>query len=129
VPRLAGASYFGDGPTTKKPRRSGARFCSARVNELPDALRQPSAAGSSGPTVSAMQPCGPDGVTDRLWTVVDIAAIVESARAQARGVRFGRKPKLTAHQIVEAKLRRRVGEALTEIGRSYNVSHSTISRL
>jgi DNA invertase Pin-like site-specific DNA recombinase len=50
-------------------------------------------------------------------------------RAQDRGVRFGRKPKLTPHQIAEALSRRQAGEALTEIGRSYNVSHSTISRL
>jgi DNA invertase Pin-like site-specific DNA recombinase len=39
-------------------------------------------------------------------------------RAIARGVRFGRKPKLTLHQIAEAKARREAGEALTEIGRS-----------
>jgi DNA invertase Pin-like site-specific DNA recombinase len=50
-------------------------------------------------------------------------------RAKDRGVRFGRKPKLTLHQVAEAKARRAAGEALTEIGRSYNVSHSTISRL
>lgn len=50
-------------------------------------------------------------------------------RAQARGVRFGRKLKLTAHQRQEAIARREAGEALAEIGRSYNVSHSTISRL
>src|SRR5215831_4116259 len=47
------------------------------------------------------------------------------ARAQARGVRFGRKPKLTAHQIAEAMARRAHGEALADIGRSFNVSHST----
>ena len=50
-------------------------------------------------------------------------------RAQARGTRFGRKPKLTTHQIAEALARRQAGEARMEIGRSYNVSHSTISRL
>jgi DNA invertase Pin-like site-specific DNA recombinase len=50
-------------------------------------------------------------------------------RAQARGIKFGRKPKLTKHQIAEALQRRNNGEPLTEIGRSYNVSHSTISRL
>jgi len=50
-------------------------------------------------------------------------------RAQARGVRFGRKLKLTAHQRAEAIDRRSKGEALIDIGRSYNVSHSTISRL
>jgi DNA invertase Pin-like site-specific DNA recombinase len=50
-------------------------------------------------------------------------------RAQARGVRFGRKPTLTPHQRQEALERRARGEALTEIARSFNVSHSTISRL
>jgi DNA invertase Pin-like site-specific DNA recombinase len=50
-------------------------------------------------------------------------------RAMARGVRFGRKPKLTAHQIKEALARREAGEPLVEIARSYAVSHSTISRL
>jgi DNA invertase Pin-like site-specific DNA recombinase len=50
-------------------------------------------------------------------------------RAKARGIRFGRKPKLTTHQRQEAIGRRTAGEPLTEIARSYNVSHSTISRL
>lgn len=51
------------------------------------------------------------------------------ARAKARGVRLGRKPKLTLHQRREALARREAGETLTDIGRSYDVSHSTISRL
>ena len=50
-------------------------------------------------------------------------------RAQQRGVRFGRKPKLTLHQQQEALARRASGEALVDIARSYAVSHSTISRL
>jgi DNA invertase Pin-like site-specific DNA recombinase len=50
-------------------------------------------------------------------------------RAQARGVRFGRPLKLSRYQIEEALARRAVGEPLTDIGRSYGVSHSTISRL
>jgi DNA invertase Pin-like site-specific DNA recombinase len=50
-------------------------------------------------------------------------------RAQERGVRFGRKPKLSDFQIREALARREAGEPLTDIGRSYGVSHSTISRL
>ena len=50
-------------------------------------------------------------------------------RAKARGVQFGRKLKLTPHQQREALARREAGESLVEIGRSYNVSHSTISRL
>jgi DNA invertase Pin-like site-specific DNA recombinase len=50
-------------------------------------------------------------------------------RAKARGVVLGRRPKLTAHQRREAIARREAGEVLMDIGRSYNVSHSTISRL
>lgn len=50
-------------------------------------------------------------------------------RAKARGVKLGRKPKLTPHQRREALLRRDRGEILMDIARSYNVSHSTISRL
>jgi len=50
-------------------------------------------------------------------------------RALANGIKFGRKPKLTRQQIAEALARREAGETLADIGRSYNVSHSTISRL
>jgi DNA invertase Pin-like site-specific DNA recombinase len=51
-------------------------------------------------------------------------------RAKARGVKLGRKPKLTDHQKHEAIRRRDIdGETVREIARSYNVSHSTISRL
>ena len=42
-------------------------------------------------------------------------------RAQARGVRFDRKLKLTPHQRREALARRAAGDSLAEIGRSYNV--------
>jgi len=50
-------------------------------------------------------------------------------RAKARGVKLGRKPKLTPHQQREAIKRRDTGEPVREIARTYNVSHSTISRL
>jgi DNA invertase Pin-like site-specific DNA recombinase len=50
--------------------------------------------------------------------------------AKLRGVKFGRKPKLTEHQRREAIKRRDKGEeTLREIAQSYNVSHQTISRL
>lgn len=51
------------------------------------------------------------------------------ARAKARGVKMGAPPKLTPHQRREALERRAAGEPVREIARSYNVSHSTISRL
>jgi DNA invertase Pin-like site-specific DNA recombinase len=51
------------------------------------------------------------------------------ARAKARGVKMGRKPKLTPHQRAEAIRRRDDGEAVREIARTFDVHHSTISRL
>ena len=51
------------------------------------------------------------------------------ARAKARGVKLGRRFKLTPHQRQEALTRRDAGETLSDIARSYAVSHSTISRL
>ena len=51
------------------------------------------------------------------------------ARAVARGVKMGRKPKLTPHQVKEALRRLDAGERLRDIAQSYNVSHSTISSL
>ena len=49
-------------------------------------------------------------------------------RAKARGVKMGRKPKLTPHQQREAIKRRDKGETVRDIARTYNVSHSTILR-
>jgi len=52
------------------------------------------------------------------------------ARAKAKGVKMGRPPKLTPHQKKEAIKRRDHGEeTLAEIGRRYNASGWTISRL
>jgi hypothetical protein len=48
---------------------------------------------------------------------------------KAYAIRFGRKPKLTPDQRREAIARREAGQPVVDIGRSYNVSHSTISRL
>jgi DNA invertase Pin-like site-specific DNA recombinase len=50
-------------------------------------------------------------------------------RAKERGVHMGRPSKLTPHQRREAVTRREAGQALTEIARTFGVSHSTISRL
>ena len=50
-------------------------------------------------------------------------------RAQANGVRFGRKPTLTTYQRAEALRRRAAGETLTSIAQLFGVSHMTIARL
>jgi DNA invertase Pin-like site-specific DNA recombinase len=51
------------------------------------------------------------------------------ARAKAKGVHMGRPSKLTRHQRREAIARRDAGEALTDIARTFGVSHTTIGRL
>lgn len=50
-------------------------------------------------------------------------------RAKARGVKFGRPPKLTAHQRQEAMRRLAQGETLADIARTFAVDPATISRL
>lgn len=51
------------------------------------------------------------------------------ARAVAAGAKIGPKFKLTPHQKKEAIRRRDNGEPMRDIARTFNVSHSTISRL
>jgi DNA invertase Pin-like site-specific DNA recombinase len=51
------------------------------------------------------------------------------SRAQKRGQRMGRPPKLTDVQQAEARRRRAEGATLSELARSYGVGKSTISRL
>jgi DNA invertase Pin-like site-specific DNA recombinase len=51
------------------------------------------------------------------------------APAKAEGVHMGRPPKLTPLQRREAIARRDAGEALTDIARTFGVSHTTIGRL
>jgi hypothetical protein len=51
------------------------------------------------------------------------------ARAKARGVRFGRPPKLTSQQRGEALHRLRNGETLAAIARIYGVHPTMIGRL
>jgi DNA invertase Pin-like site-specific DNA recombinase len=50
-------------------------------------------------------------------------------RAKARGVHMGRPSALNRDQQREALARREAGEALTDIARTYGVSHTTIGRL
>src|ERR1700687_291587 len=50
-------------------------------------------------------------------------------RALGRGVRMGRKHKLTPHQQEEVRKRKAEGQSVRELGRSYNVSPNTISRV
>jgi DNA invertase Pin-like site-specific DNA recombinase len=49
--------------------------------------------------------------------------------AKTKGVRFGRKPKLTEHQQAEALDRMRKGESTRQVAKTFGVSHMTIGRL
>jgi len=75
-----------------------------------------------------------------IFAILGVAAKLERRRilertargradAKANGVKFGRKPKLTPHQQQEARKPIAAGETHRSIARTYNVSHSTISRL
>jgi hypothetical protein len=49
--------------------------------------------------------------------------------AKDKGTRFGRKPKLTDHQQVEALKRLAAGESCRSIAKTMAVHHATIARL
>src|SRR5262245_27448079 len=51
------------------------------------------------------------------------------AAARKRGARFGRKPKLNAHQQAEALKRLAAGESCRAVGRLFSVHHATVSKL
>jgi DNA invertase Pin-like site-specific DNA recombinase len=49
-------------------------------------------------------------------------------RAKARGVKFGRPPKLTPHRRQEALQRLAAGETQADIARTFDVDATTIGR-
>ena len=51
------------------------------------------------------------------------------ARTVARGLKMGRKLKLTPHQAKEALARSKSGEGMRDIAKSYDIDHLTIWRL
>jgi DNA invertase Pin-like site-specific DNA recombinase len=51
------------------------------------------------------------------------------SRAKARGVRFGRPPKLSTFQRQEALQRLSAGDLYADVARSYGVDPTTIGRL
>ena len=50
-------------------------------------------------------------------------------RAKRDGIRMGRKPLLSPHQIAEVRDRKAAGESVRQLARSYKVSPNTISRV
>jgi DNA invertase Pin-like site-specific DNA recombinase len=69
------------------------------------------------------------GLADVERDLIKVRTAEGRQRAQARGVKMGRKPKLTLDQRQEALGRKASGETNVDIARSYNVSHMTIARL
>jgi len=49
--------------------------------------------------------------------------------ARAKGVKFGRKPKLTAHQQNEARKRLQAGDSARSIAKFLHVHHATVLRV
>jgi DNA invertase Pin-like site-specific DNA recombinase len=50
-------------------------------------------------------------------------------RAKAKGVQFGRKPKLTPHQRREALQRMDAGESMVDLARTFGVDRATLYRM
>lgn len=69
------------------------------------------------------------GVSEFERELISARTSAGRARALARGVKFGRKLKLTPHQRIEALQRKANGEGIGDIAKLFNVHHSMISRL
>jgi DNA invertase Pin-like site-specific DNA recombinase len=65
---------------------------------------------------------------DERERIVKRAAEGRSA-ARKKGVRLGRKPKLTEHQLIKARRELARGRSCRAVAQDLNVHHSTISRL
>jgi DNA invertase Pin-like site-specific DNA recombinase len=66
------------------------------------------------------------GLEDVARDLIHTRTAAGRSRAQKRGQRMGRPPKLTAAQQAEARRRRAEGATLAELARSYHVGKSTI---
>jgi DNA invertase Pin-like site-specific DNA recombinase len=69
------------------------------------------------------------GLADFERELIKIRTSDGSERARRAGVKMGRKPILSAHQIVEIRSRKENGESDRFLARSYRVSPNTISRV
>jgi hypothetical protein len=67
----------------------------------------------------------------RSWSGLSCIAEEHAHTADEKraGVKMGRKPKLSPHQIAEVRNRKAEGESVRFLARSYNVSPNTISRV
>jgi DNA invertase Pin-like site-specific DNA recombinase len=114
------------------------------LSGLPDARQQGTSVEKAGAGLRSIAEPLIDTSSDfkeLILAIFGIAAKLErrriidrTARGRAdtktKGVKFGRKPKLTSHQKAEAITRHDVDrETLRSIARSYNVSTQTIQRL
>jgi DNA invertase Pin-like site-specific DNA recombinase len=91
-------------------------------------LAEPSA--DTGTSIGRLMIAVLSGLADVERDLIRTRTAEGRSRAQKRGQRMGRKPKLTeAQQQGEARKCRAQGATLAELARSYRVGKSTISRL
>lgn len=123
----------GDTLTVWKLDRLGRSLCD--LIALLDALKARGVAFCS--LTEAIDTATPTGRA--LWQMVGILAELERsliqertqagrAAAVARGVKMGRKPKLTPHQIAHARTLIEVGESPAHVARLLGVARSTLYR-
>jgi len=117
----------------RRPAFAHATIPSNRVKRIADAkaqfrsLAEPWA--DTGTSTGRLMLAVLGGLADVERDLIRTRTAEGRSRAQKRGQRMGRKPKLTAAQQAEARRRRAQGVTLAELARSYHVRKSTISRL
>jgi Resolvase, N terminal domain/Helix-turn-helix domain of resolvase len=115
------------GRTTPETRRLGYARVSTYGQTLDASLAEPWA--DTGTSTGRLMIAVLGGLADVERDLIRTRTAEGRSRAQKRGQRMGRKPKLTEAQQAEARKRRAEGATLAELARSYGVGKSTISRL
>jgi len=70
-----------------------------------------------------------DGLAEFERELIKIRTSEGRELAKRSGIRMGRKPLLSPHQIAEVRDRKAGGESVRQLARSYGVSPNTISRV
>jgi hypothetical protein len=110
--------------TIRRIRRSG---CSVGTRSSRSTYENSSPLRSSVPRILAS--CILGGLAEFERTLIRARTGEGRERAKARGVRFGRPKKLSAHQRREAIDRINAGEAVAEVARTFGVDRATMYRL
>jgi DNA invertase Pin-like site-specific DNA recombinase len=116
-------------PTGRASRMQPQRLHEQNPSRIQIQARQHHLCGAASKTARKRQARRPAGLAEFERTLIRARTGEGRERAKARGVRFGRPKKLSAHQRHEAIERIAAGEAVAEVSRTFGIDRATVYRL